>query len=151
MDIYNYLKKDHKKVSSLFKKIIAEKSAKQREVYFLQVKKELELHADPENNTFYKALSKNSKGTDDAQHGKKEHSEIKKALAKLSKIPVKETVKWLVQFGELKHIVEHHVEDEETRMFSDGKKVISAQRKQLLKLKNPRNLLKKMLKQKNNS
>lgn len=125
MDIYAYLKKDHKKVSVLFKKIIATKSSKIREQLFLEVKKELELHADPENDTFYKAISKQNQGENDAKHGEKEHKEIKKALAKLSKISHKDTIKWLVQFGELKHIVEHHVEDEEGKMFSDAKKILS--------------------------
>jgi hemerythrin superfamily protein len=128
MDIYKYLKKDHQKVSQLFKQIIQEEDANKREVLFLEVKKELELHADPEDKTFYKALKKNSKGKKDAEHGEKEHTEIKDALKKLSKISPTETVKWLVQFGELKQIVEHHVEDEEGKMFKDGKKIISAKR-----------------------
>jgi hypothetical protein len=125
MDIYHYLIKDHRKVSSLFKKIIAAKSAKERVAYFLEIKKELTLHADSEHSTFYVALRKSSKGQKDAKHGDKEHVEIKKSLAKLSKIPATETSKWLVQCGELKHLVDHHVDDEETRMFKDAKKVIS--------------------------
>ena len=125
MLIYDYLKKDHQKVSALFKKIIAATTGKARELLFLEVKKELELHADPEHNTFYKALSKSTKGMEDAEHGDEEHDEIKDALAKLSRIPVASLSKWLVQFGELKYIVEHHVEDEETKMFKDAKAVIS--------------------------
>jgi hypothetical protein len=128
MDIYNYLKKDHRKVASLFKQIIEAEDIVQREQLFLEVKKELELHADPEDKTFYKALKKSKAGKEDAEHGEKEHSEIKSALKKLNKIASHETIKWLVQFGELKHIVDHHVEDEETKMFKDGKKVISAKR-----------------------
>lgn len=128
MDIYNYLKKDHQKVSNLFKQIIEENDINKREALFLEAKKELELHADPEDKTFYKALKKNSKGKKDAEHGEKEHDEMKDALKKLSKISPNETVNWLVQFGELKHIVEHHVEDEENKMFKDGKKIISAKR-----------------------
>ncbi len=77
MNNYNYLKKDHKKVSTLFKKILSASSPKVREKIFLEIKKELELHADPEHLTFYKALAKKSKGKDDAKHGDKEHKEIK--------------------------------------------------------------------------
>jgi hemerythrin superfamily protein len=126
MDIYTYLAKDHKKVSALFKKIILAKTPKERESFFLAVKKELILHADSEHQTFYAALRKDSTGKEDAEHGDKEHDEIKKALAKLSKIPAKETSKWLVQFGELKHMVEHHVRDEETKMFKDAKSSITS-------------------------
>jgi hypothetical protein len=120
------LKKDHRKVSAIFKKIIAASSSKVREKLFLEVKKELTLHADPEHATFYKALQKSQEGKEDAQHGDKEHSEIKDALAKLSKISSSTTNKWLVQFGELKYIVEHHVEDEESKMFEDGKEILSS-------------------------
>jgi hypothetical protein len=127
LQIYDYLKKDHRKVSGLFKKIIAATTGREREKLFLEVKKELELHSDPEHDTFYKALSKSQKGEEDAEHGAKEHNEIKDALAKLSKIPSSATTKWLVQFGELKYIVEHHVEDEETKMFKDAKAIISTE------------------------
>ncbi len=128
MNIYTYLKKDHAKVARLFKKIIAANSNKIRKLLFLQVKKELELHADPEHTTFYKALKESSKGKEDVSHGDKEHNEIKKSLRKLSKISLNNISKWLVQLGELKYIVEHHVEDEESNMFNHAKKVISTAR-----------------------
>ena len=128
MNIYNYLKKDHRKVSLLFKKIINENNAAKRKTLFLEIKKELELHADPEDKTFYQALKKSSAGREEVEHGEKEHTEIKSALTKLSKISPKDLAKWFVQLGELKHIVEHHVEDEESKMFKEGKKVISAKR-----------------------
>lgn len=125
MEIYTYLKKDHQKVTKLFKQIIAAGTPKKREQLFLEFKNELLLHAKSEQATFYKALKKHSKSLGDAKHGDKEHKEIEKALAKLSKIPSKTIVEWLVQFGELKHIVEHHVDDEEGEMFKDAKKVLS--------------------------
>jgi hypothetical protein len=125
MNIYSYLKKDHRKVARLFKNIIACRTNKERENIFLKLKRELELHADPEHHTFYAALRSNSMGEEDAEHGDDEHRKIKKYLAKLSKITPKETVKWLVHLGELKQIVEHHVEEEENNMFEDAKKIIS--------------------------
>lgn len=125
MDIYTYLHKDHLKVSRLFKEIIAAKDQTAREAIFIEVKKELELHADPENETFYKALEKKPKGKADAEHGEDEHDEIKKALKILSKINSENEAEWLINVGKLMHIVEHHVKDEETTMFEDGKKIIS--------------------------
>lgn len=143
MNIYTYLKKDHLKVARIFKKIVAAPDQKAREILFLQVKALLELHADPEHNTFYRALSKSAKGKEEAKHGDKEHKTIKKALAKISRISSKEEVKWLVAFGELKHIVEHHVDDEEKEMFKEGKKVIGT-KKSLQLVKEIEELKKKM-------
>ena len=125
MDIYTYLHKDHLKVSKLFKEIIASKNQNEREELFSEVKKELELHADPEHNTFYKALEKKSKGKEDSEHGSEEHNEIKKALKAVSKISSDNESEWLITIGKLMHIVEHHVDDEESTMFEDGKKIIS--------------------------
>ncbi len=132
MDIYTYLHKDHLKVSKLFKEITASKNQEQREKLFLEIKKELELHADPEHETFYKALEKKPKGKEDAEHGTKEHNEIKKALKAISKISSENESEWLINLGKLIHIVEHHVEDEESTMFEDGKKIISDKQAVLL-------------------
>lgn len=132
MDIYTYLHKDHLKVSKLFKEITASKDQNEREALFLEVKKELELHADPERDTFYKALEKKAKGKEDAEHGIEEHKEIKKALKAISKINSENESEWLIHIGKLMHIVEHHVEDEESTMFADGKKIISDKQAVLL-------------------
>jgi hypothetical protein len=128
MDIYSYLHKDHQKVAKLFKEITSAKDQNTREQLFLEVKMELELHADPEKNTFYKALEKKPKGEKDVEHGNEEHDEIKEALKKISKIDASNEAEWLVNFGKLVYIVEHHVEDEESTMFEDGKKIISAKK-----------------------
>ncbi|MBA2657328.1 MAG: hemerythrin domain-containing protein [Tatlockia sp.] len=132
MDIYTYLHKDHLKVSKLFKEITGSKDQKERERLFLEVKKELELHADPEHETFYKALEKKAKGKEDAEHGTEEHDEIKKALKAISQISPENESEWLINIGKLMHIVEHHVEDEESTMFEDGKKIISEKQAVLL-------------------
>jgi hypothetical protein len=125
MDIYTYLQKDHRKVARLFKNIISSRTSKEKKRLFLELKQELELHADPEHHTFYEALRTNNLiGEEDAAHADKEHNEIKKSLAKLNKVS-NNTVHWWVQLGELKRIVEHHVEDEENKMFEDAKNIIS--------------------------
>ena len=123
MDIYSYLHKDHLKVAKLFKEITASKDQEERVRLFLEVKKELELHADPEHDTFYKALEKKPKGKEDAEHGDEEHKEIKKALKTISNISPENESEWLINVGKLMHIVEHHVEDEESTMFEDGNKI----------------------------
>ncbi|MFJ1270206.1 hemerythrin domain-containing protein [Legionella lytica] len=130
MDIYNYLHKDHLSVSKLFKQIIDSQDSEERKRLFIEVKKELELHADPERDTFYKALEKRAKGKEDAEHGEEEHKEIKKALKAVDKSETES--QWLINIGKLIHIVEHHVEDEETTLFEDGRKIISDTKAELL-------------------
>lgn len=123
MDIYTYLHKDHLKVAKLFKEIKASQDQKERKRLFLEVAKELELHADPERDTFYKALEKRAKGKEDAEHGIDEHKEIKKAIKAVNQS--ENESEWLINMGKLMYIVEHHVDEEESTLFEDGKKIIS--------------------------
>lgn len=131
MDIYNYIKQDHKRVSQLFEDIIISHSKSERTHLFDILKKELILHAGSEQSTFYKALKKGVKGKDEAVHAIKEHKDIINRLDELDAISVNQE-NWLIKLGELKALVEHHVAEEEHEMFRLAKKMISSnQAKQL--------------------
>jgi hemerythrin superfamily protein len=131
MDIYNYLKKDHRKVSELMEKVLASRSADRREELFEEIKKELTLHAHTEEKTFYAALEESQKTEEKIEHAEEEHEEIEEYLEKLSKLSP-ESEKWLVTFGEFKHAVEHHVEEEEGEIFEKAQKVLSEKQAQSL-------------------
>lgn len=127
MDIYNYLKKDHRKVADLMEQVLAASSPAQREELFVQIKQELTLHADAEEQTFYKAIehaTKSQQVQEKMEHADHEHDEIREYLEKLSTMQV-ESEDWLEQFGELKHAVTHHVEEEEEDIFEKAKKYLS--------------------------
>ena len=126
MDIYSYLKKDHKKVNSLFKQIINTKNTRSRKKLFQVVKQELLLHAKAEQATFYKALENNDKSSEKVEHAIDEHSEIKKLLNKIDKIQINKD-QWLVDFGVLKYQVEHHVKEEEGELFDKAKKILDSE------------------------
>ncbi len=126
MDIYNYLKKDHRLVADLMEQVVASKDASQREMLFEKIKEELTLHADTEEVTFYKAVEEATKSKDvqeKMEHADEEHAEIREFLETLSSIPV-EDEKWIEQFGEFKHSVTHHVEEEEGDIFEKAKKYL---------------------------
>lgn len=131
MDVFNYIKKDHKRIDDLFEQIIATKSKTEREQLFEILKTELILHAASEQDTFYKALKKSAKGKDEALHAIKEHKEITKTLEDLDELSINHEA-WLIKLGELKALVQHHVHEEEHEIFKLAKKRISAnQAKQL--------------------
>lgn len=132
MDIYNYLERDHKKVAKLMRQVIKASNHRSREKIFLEIKQELELHADPEKDTFYKAIKEHGDPNNEINHGEEEHDEIKKALKKVSQTKNKE--EWLIYFGELKHIVQHHVKKEENEIFEEAKKIFNPSLEQQLVL-----------------
>lgn len=126
MNIYNYLKKDHQTVADLFDKILSTKSLDKRKVLFDEVTNELLLHAESENATFYAALEGHEETAEIIEHAKKEHAEVKEYIAKFRRLSI-ETEKWMEQFGEFKHSVTHHVEEEEGDIFDKAKKVLSTE------------------------
>ena len=127
MDIYGYLKKDHRKVADLMEQVVASPAASEREQLFQQIKMELTLHADSEEKTFYQAVldATRAKSVEEKmEHADHEHDEIREFLDKLSGLSA-DSSEWLIHFGELKHSVEHHVEEEEGEIFEKAKKYLS--------------------------
>lgn len=127
MDIYNYLKKDHQLVAGLMEQVVESQSADERQGLFQQIKTELTLHADTEEQTFYAAIEKATKAKlpeHELEHAHKEHDEIREYLEKLSSASA-EYPTWIEVFGEFKHSVAHHVEEEEGDIFETAKKYLS--------------------------
>ncbi len=127
MDIYNYLKKDHRLVADLMEQLLADKNPANRQKLFAQIKQELALHADTEEATFYKAVenaTRSKQVEEKMEHADEEHDEIREYLAKLESLDIA-SEEWMEQFGEFKHAVEHHVEEEEGEIFEKAKKYLS--------------------------
>ncbi|EGF92631.1 hemerythrin HHE cation binding domain protein [Asticcacaulis biprosthecium C19] len=128
MDIYNYLKKDHQKVADLMQQVIDTKDLGERQALFETIRQELTLHADAEEKTFYDAIEKATRSQavgEKIEHAHHEHDEIREYLHKLSTTPIEEEL-WIETFGEFKHSVAHHVEEEEREIFEKAKKYLSS-------------------------
>jgi hemerythrin superfamily protein len=124
MDIYEYLKLDHKRASQLFSQFEKVESSirKQQIVEFLA--QELTVHADAEQATFYKVLDQFETSKEEAEHGKKEHQDIKDQLLTVLNSKEKGS-RWEKQVNKLKETVEHHVNEEEGKIFRKAKRVLS--------------------------
>ncbi|MBM3632566.1 MAG: hemerythrin domain-containing protein [Alphaproteobacteria bacterium] len=126
MNIYNYLKKDHRAVDEIFQHILSTKSLKKRESLFEEVAKELLLHIETENATFYNALREYEEIYEKIEHADKEHEEVKEYISRIRGVSI-ENEKWMELFGEFKHSVTHHVEEEEGDIFDLAKEVLSTE------------------------
>lgn len=127
MDIYTYLKKDHRKVEEMMEQLLATQDPTDRQELFEQIKQELTLHADTEEATFYAAIEKATRSKqveEKMEHADDEHDEIREYLEKLSALPI-DGEEWMEQFGEFKHSVAHHVEEEEGEIFKKAKQYLS--------------------------
>lgn len=136
MDIYGYIKKDHRHFEDLMDQVINAANSKTRESVFQTLKTELIVHAKAEEKSLYEAIetATRSKAVEKKiDHTYEEHDEIEGFLDKLSSTPITSD-EWMIHFGELKHACAHHFEEEEGELFEKAKTYLDAdQAKQLAK------------------
>jgi hypothetical protein len=128
MNAFELLKKDHKKVSGLFKQLdeTTERAVKTREELFSTLKQELDIHARIEETIFYPAIKDKEETHEITLEAYEEHNVVKQLLAELDSMPVDDE-RWTAKLTVLKENVEHHVEEEEGEMFKDAQKVLNAE------------------------
>ena len=126
MDAFTLLKNDHKKVAALFEQIepTTERAVKTREDVFGKLKEELDIHAHIEEKILYPVLKKEAETRDITFEGLEEHHVIKMLLGELAGMAV-DSEKWTAKAKVLQENVEHHVEEEETKMFKLGREVLT--------------------------
>lgn len=126
MDAFTLLKNDHKTVAALFEQIepTTERAVKTREEAFGKLKEELDLHAHIEEKILYPELKKEAETRDITFEGLEEHHVIKMLLGELAGMAV-DSEEWTAKTKVLQENVEHHVEEEETKMFKLGREVLT--------------------------
>ncbi|HYJ46502.1 MAG TPA: hemerythrin domain-containing protein [Pyrinomonadaceae bacterium] len=126
MDAFELMKKDHEKVSGIFEKLepTTERGVKTREELFTQLKTELEIHAQIEEQIFYPAIKEAEETHDITLEAFEEHAVVKQLLSELEELS-KDDETWGAKLKVLQENVEHHVEEEEGEMFKSARKVLS--------------------------
>jgi predicted acetyltransferase len=134
VNIYDYIKSDHEKVSHFFKQFEkASSDLQMREIVEL-ISLNLFVHAEAEQYTFYNAIETHPDYKKEIAHAVHEHDDILKLLTEInSNSAVSDD--WKRKVLELKKQVEHHVKEEENKIFSDAKKIFSEAEAWILKEK----------------
>ena len=123
MDIYDYLKMDHQKISNLFDQFESSSLLIRKKQIVDMIMQELTVHAKSEEKTFYTILESHPESKEITNHAKKEHKEIED---KINSIRLAENLPgWEQEVRDFKKIVKHHVGEEEGAMFREAKKIIS--------------------------
>jgi hemerythrin superfamily protein len=129
MDFVTLLRRDHEKVSSLFRQIqggFAQSDTPERHQLFRQLKKELDLHAAVEDLHIYRVFQQAEPTRDDAHDALEAHRKIKILLDELEAASTYDH-HWVAKFQELHKLVEAHVAAEENEMFRKTEEVMTAQ------------------------
>lgn len=126
MNIIALLKQDHKKVKELLTSIsnTTKRAVKKRKKLFEQIKAELKLHEKIEEALFYPPLKKHSETKDLTFESYEEHALVDYLLTQLEKEEY-DADEWAAKISVLKENVEHHIKEEEKKLFPRVKKVIS--------------------------
>lgn len=124
MDIYQYIEKDHRAVADLMQQVVDDRDPQRRKRLLDKIRTELLLHLDSEEVTFYRAIERVAQSRpavhEQMGHAEDEHQEVREYLMQLAALDVGDDA-WIETFGEMKHAVSHHVEEEETQVWKKAR------------------------------
>lgn len=128
MNIFSQLHQEHEEVKALLNDIAALGNEDQRRkmVLFCELKEKLVAHEKAEEETFYQRLKDFSELDDKVRHSESEHHEAEALLEELSSQDLTGAA-WQQKFLKLKDAVEHHIQEEEGRVFPIAKQKIDDQ------------------------
>lgn len=129
MDAYQILSNDHRAVDRIFEEIEQTDSRKteQCDRLFQKLKKELELHTLVEEKIFYLEMKKHAAIEALVGEALEEHDEVKQMLQEVAELSLDDD-QWSEKVAELKQAVQHHVREEESRMFPAARTAIDDSR-----------------------
>jgi len=118
MTIFELLKSDHRKVSTLLNELknTNQLDGTSRSKIFDNVKRELQVHTQAEENAVYDPLKHYSDAEELISDAIEEHSEVDQVLEEISMLDA-DDAEFSEKVIELCQMVEHHVNEEETEIF----------------------------------
>ena len=127
-DALSLLKADHQRVSDLFDKFegLGERAHKTREATVHTIIEELSVHAGIEETVFYPALRERIAADDEGQvlEALEEHHIVKFLLSELQSLR-SEDERYTAKVTVLRELVDHHVDEEESEMFTQARRAFS--------------------------
>jgi len=133
MDAIELLKQDHEHVKQLFKEYEEAKEDPQRKLMIAeQVIRELMIHERIEEDIFYPAFREaavQAKSKEDKElvaEAKEEHHVVNTIIDELQMVNL-HAEEFDAKFKVMQENVEHHIEEEESEMFKDARKLLKDQ------------------------
>ncbi len=122
MNVFELLKQDHQTARDLFAQM-ERVDKRERAPVFERLRHELTVHAHAEQEAFYSKLENMRNTRQDVADGLEEHQDIEEMLDRLAAMdPASDD--FMRQARELRDCVEHHIQDEEQKMFHHARQVL---------------------------
>ena len=124
---FQTLKKDHQEVKQIISELenVKERPSPQRDSMFQKLKSELLPHMKAEEIAFYEPLEGKKEAREDALEGEEEHHVAEIVLKELEK-EEKVDGRWGAKLSVLKELIEHHIKDEEGKIFKSAEAALKA-------------------------
>jgi hypothetical protein len=124
MNAIDLLKRQHKDVRGMFKKLEKSENARERRQLMDQVRLALEAHTTIEEEIFYPAVREleTKKAEEMVNEAFEEHHVVKLVLRELPEVDP-DHERFEAKMTVLSELVEHHVEEEEKEMFKAAKRL----------------------------
>lgn len=119
MDALNILKKQHREVEALFKKVLQAEEPGERMSLFKQIDRGLRLHAIIEEEIFYPEIKRRVERSEErleVAEAYEEHGLVKTTIESLEKLDPG-TEQYQAKLAVLGDLVQHHVDEEESTTF----------------------------------
>jgi hemerythrin-like domain-containing protein len=128
MDAIAMLKADHDKVKGLLQDLASttERGVRTREELFSTIKGELTVHEIIEEEIFYPALKSHPKAKDLVLEAFEEHHVVNVLMGELEDLDVTDET-WGAKAQVMQENIEHHIEEEETEMFPQARRIFDRQ------------------------
>ena len=126
MDALTLLKKDHVLVKDLMNKMAEEDDTDQLSSMFEQLVDELGIHERIEEEIFYPALQKLPKAKEDVLEAFEEHHLVDEIVSQMD--VETDDDKWKAKFKVMKENVEHHIKDEEEKLFPKAEELLGPEK-----------------------
>src|SRR3546814_9683183 len=123
MSIYDRLHEDHERAKETIDRIkdTTEDAREVRGSLFAQLKNDLQVHTQFENQVFYPAVAENPQAKDLVEDGIDEHEDAEALLEELDEGD-KGSLDWIDRLEQLEDVLLHHIADEENEIFKLDRK-----------------------------
>lgn len=123
MSVYQLLKQDHKKVKKLIKEMLRRPDNVGDK--FAEMKSELLVHMDAEERHLYPPLRESEAYREEALEAVEEHHAARLLLDELNAAGGRDD-RWFAKLQVFSEILDHHIEEEETAVFSGLRRTLTA-------------------------
>jgi len=133
-DLLDTLKEEHELVQDMLKRLVDSEKATERKALLKQIKANLVPHVRAEEKVLYDSIIalKDKEAQRDGEEGYIEHSLADKMLSSLGKMANAMSPEFSAAAKVLRELVEHHIKEEESAVWSDARENFSADERKLM-------------------